>query len=91
MRLRVSEDTVTLIRGSHPVLKRRTRDALRTIIEDPGSGKPLVDELSGLHSFRLGKFRIIYALVDKDLIEVVVIGPRKRVYEETYRIISREQ
>ena len=91
MKLRVSEDTVTLIRGSHPVLKRRIREALRIIIEDPGSGKPLMDELGGLRSFRFGMFRSIYALLDKDIIEIVTIGPRTRVYEETYRIISREQ
>ena len=50
-----------------------------------------MDELSGLRSFRFGMFRIIYAVVDKDLIEIVTTGTRTRVYEETYRIISREQ
>ena len=50
-----------------------------------------MNELGGLRSFRFGMFRSIYALLDKDLIEIVTIGPRTRVYEETYRIISREQ
>ena len=60
------------------------------IIEKPTSGKPLVDELRGLRSFRLGRMRIIHAISERDRIDIVTIGPRKRVYEETYRIISRK-
>ncbi|HJN51876.1 MAG: type II toxin-antitoxin system RelE/ParE family toxin [Pseudomonadales bacterium] len=90
VRLRVSEDTTRLIRHSHPKLKRRIKRALSTIIEDPYSGKALTEELRGLRSFRMGRIRIIYAIASKKLIEIVAIGPRKPVYEETYRIISRE-
>ena len=90
MRLKVPEETAALIRHSHPTLKRRIREALRTIVEDPTSGKPLVDELQGLRSFRLGRIRIIYAIKESDSIDIVTIGPRKRIYEETYRIISRK-
>ena len=89
MRLKVPEETTALIRHSHPVLKRRIREALRTIIENPTSGKPLVDEFQGLRSFRLGRIRIVYAVKEGDRIDIVAIGPRKRVYEETYRIVSR--
>ncbi|MDD9962873.1 MAG: type II toxin-antitoxin system RelE/ParE family toxin [Gammaproteobacteria bacterium] len=90
MRLKVPEETAALIRHSHPALKRRIREALRTIVEDPTSGKPLVDELQGLRSFRLGRIRIVYAINESDSIDIVTIGPRKRIYEETYRIISRK-
>lgn len=90
LRLKASEETAALIRHAHPALKRRIRLALRTIIEDLTGGKPLAAQLHGLRSFRLGKIRIIYAVAADDVIEIVTIGPRKRVYEETYRIISRE-
>ena len=90
MKLNVPGETATLIRHSHPDLKRRTREALRTIVEDPTSGKPLVDELRGSRSFRLGKVRIVYAINEGGYIEIVAVGPRKRIYEETYRLISRK-
>ena len=89
MRLKVPEETAALIRHSHPALKRRIREALRTIVENPTSGKPLVDELRGLRSARLGRIRIVYAINESGGIDIVTIGPRKRVYEETYRIIGR--
>lgn len=44
----------------------------------------------GLRSFRLGKIRIVYAINEGGGIDVVAIGPRKRIYEETYRLISRK-
>ena len=88
MKLNVPDETAALIRHSHPDLKRRIREALRTIIEDPTSGKPLVDELRGLRSFRLGKIRIVYAINEGGYIDIVTIGPRKRIYEETYRLIN---
>lgn len=90
IRLRVSVETTNLIRHSHPVLKRRLKAALRTIIDDPMSGKALTHELQGLRSFRVGRIRVIYSVVSMTLIEIVSIGPRKSIYEETYKIISRE-
>lgn len=90
MRLKVPEETAALIRHSHPELRRRIREALRTIAEDPTVGKPLVHDLMGLRSFRLGKTRIVHAIGEGGSIDIVTIGPRRRIYEETYRLISRE-
>lgn len=60
------------------------------VAREPTSGKPLREELLGLRSFRVGKTRIIYTLADTGDIEIVAIGPRKRVYEETWRLLRRE-
>lgn len=73
-----------------PLLKRRIKEALQTILDDPYSAKALTEELKGLRSFRIGRIRIIYAITSKTVIEIVAVGPRRTVYEETYRIISRE-
>ena len=89
-RLKVTDDTRKLIRHAHPDLKRRIRVALQTILVDPSAGKSLVDDLVGLRSFRVGRTRIIYRLASKQIIEVVAIGPRKTVYEETFKLISRK-
>jgi mRNA interferase RelE/StbE len=48
-----------------------------------------MDELSGLRSLRVSSFRIIYRIKDPDRIELVAIGPRERIYEETFRLIRK--
>ena len=69
-------------------LKRKIKSALKRIIDDPIAGKSLRDELKGLKSFRLSRFRIIYRIYSKNIIEIIAIGPRKTIYEETYRMIK---
>lgn len=60
------------------------------ILETPYCGKPLKDELEGLRSLRVKRFRIIYQLnTDNKEVDIVVIGPRKTIYEETYRFIRK--
>jgi mRNA interferase RelE/StbE len=89
-KLRVPDEIAALIRSMHPDLIRKIRGSLQTILSEPFAGKALRDELSGLRSFRVSRFRIIYRISKKQLIEVVTIGPRDRIYEETFRIVSKE-
>src|SRR3972149_10482226 len=89
-RLRMPDETAELVRTLHPDLKRKIKAALQTVLNDPQSGKVLKDELEGLQSFKVGKFRVVYKTAkDKGIIEVVAIGPRKVVYEETLRFLQR--
>lgn len=74
----------------HPVLKRKVRAGLDEIVNNPGVGNPLQAELMGLQSFQIGKFRIIYRIKSK-VIEIVAIGPRRTIYEETLRLVQREE
>jgi len=90
-KLRVPDEIVALIRGCHPQLKRKIRAGLRDILIEPEAGKSLKDELEGLRSYRISRFRIIYRLSSKQIIEVVALGPRKVIYEETYKIIKKEE
>ena len=90
MKLRVPDDIATLIRGCHPLLKRKIRAGLRHIVAEPDTGKALKDELQELQSYRVGKFRIIYRCTPKHIIEIIAIGPRKSIYEETYRILRKQ-
>jgi len=90
LKLKVPVDIVALIRGCHPKLKRKIRAGLQHIAIEPESGKSLKDELEGLKSYRVSRFRIIYRIASKKIIEIVAIGPRKTIYEETYRIIKKE-
>ena len=86
----MSDETAELVRTLHPELKRKIKAALQSVLSDPLSGKVLRDELEGLQSYKVGKFRMVYKTVtDKGIIEVVAIGPRKTIYEETLRLLKK--
>lgn len=89
-KLKVPDEIVSFIRATHPQLKRKIRAALKLILANPSVGKSLRDELKGLKSFRISRFRIIYRISSNNYIEVVAVGPRKTIYEETFRIIKKE-
>ena len=88
-KLLVPENIAELIRTMHPHLKKKVKASLKIILSDPTSGKALKDELLGLRSFRVSKFRIIYRLSKKKHIEIVAVGPRERIYEETFRLLNK--
>ena len=91
-KLYVPHGVADLVRGLHPQLKKKIKAGLRLIVEEPDAGKPLRAELEGLRSLRVGRFRIVYRLATRSRnIEILAIGPRERIYEETFRLIQREQ
>ncbi|MDF1554878.1 MAG: type II toxin-antitoxin system RelE/ParE family toxin [Deferrisomatales bacterium] len=89
-RLRVPHDVAALLRGLHPTLKQKIKGALRAIQHDPRAGKPLREELSGLRSYRVSRFRIVYRIADQDTIDLIAVGPRKNIYEETFRLLQKQ-
>jgi mRNA interferase RelE/StbE len=86
--IQVSNELALFLRSLHPELKRKIKAALRIILSSPENGKALRDELAGLRSFRVSRFRIIYKVSGRT-IELVAVGPRERIYLETYRIIKK--
>lgn len=90
-RLRVSDEIAEFLRSLHPEIKRKIKAGLDIIISEPDPGKSLKDQLGGLKSFKVGRFRIIYKVGSKRTIEIVAIGPRRIVYEETYRILKKDK
>ena len=90
-RLRISDHAASILRSLHPHIKRKLRAAFQTIMTDPFVGKALTDEVIGLCSYRVSRFRIIYRLGRDKQIEIIAIGPRERIYEETYRLISKQE
>jgi len=87
--LRVPDGVASLSRGLHPAIKSKVRAALQEIVPNPTCGKSLKEELAGLRSFRLGRLRIVYRLADDRVVEIVTLGPRRTVYEDTYRLVRR--
>jgi mRNA interferase RelE/StbE len=90
-RLRVPTHVAELIRGLHPGIKRKLRAGLESLLEDPMLGKALKDELEGLRSLRVGRLRVIYRIGDDSVIDVVSVGPRRSIYEETLRLVRRKR
>lgn len=67
------------------------KDALRIkkkvdeyLVHDPvGLGKPLSSRLKGFYRYRIGSYRVIYEVREREVvIEVVKVGHRREVYEE---------
>jgi len=89
-KLKVATSIVEKLRKLHPDLKKKIRAGLEAIVSDPLSGKALKQELAGLRSFRVQRFRIIYRILTSSTLEIVAIGPRKNVYLETYRLMKNK-
>ena len=90
--LKIPDDIASLVRGLHPLIKSQIRSALQTLLENPHYGKSLKEDLQGLRSYRVKKYRIIYRVARKEKeLEIIAIGPRRNIYEETFKIISKEE
>jgi len=62
-------------------VKPRVVEALREILINPHVGVPLVGPLKGLWRVRIGKYRVIYEINEKEKLVVFHdVDLRKRVY-----------
>lgn len=93
IRFRVPAQVAQLVRGLHPDIKRKVRAAFDRLAldADADAGKALQGDLKGLRSLRVARFRVIYRAPARRVIEIVAIGPRDRIYEETLRLVSAER
>jgi mRNA interferase RelE/StbE len=89
-KIRVPHRVRELVREMHPHLKRKIKASMRIVLSNPNEGKVLKDELAGFRSFRVGRLRIIYR-IERNVVEIVAIGPRERIYEETFLILKKEE
>ena len=90
-RIRVADNSAAVLQSLHPHIKKKLRTAFQVISDNPDAGKALGEELEGLMSYRVSRFRIIYRVGPDRRIEIIVIGPRVRIYEETYRLIRKQE
>lgn len=69
---------LSIIRNRH---KEAICVAFEDMKEDPFIGKPLTRELSGRFSYKVGMFRIIYKVNEKDkIVQIITAGHRANVY-----------
>jgi len=60
-------------------------------LKDSRRGKLLRGELEGVWSVRVSRFRLVYRIGPGRQIEIVALGPRERIYEETLRLVKKDQ
>ena len=87
----VADHAASVLRTLHPDIKKKLRTAFQVIAADPYAGKALTQELDGLRSYRVSRFRIICRIKQEKQIEIIAVGPRERIYEETYRLVSKSE
>lgn len=75
---------------SRPKIKRKLRAALGLVQFDPEVGRALKEELQAVRSCRVGRLRIINRLARASVIDIPAIGPRQTIYEETFRLVTRQ-
>jgi mRNA-degrading endonuclease RelE of RelBE toxin-antitoxin system len=87
-RLIVPHALEDFLRHLSPVLKKKIRQAMEEIADDPHVGKPLTAQLEGLWSHRVGRTRIIYR-VDETAITLIDLGPRRTIYQKVALELGR--
>lgn len=65
----------------HFLLADAILDALGELERDPEAGHRLRGRLTGLRSYRVGSYRIIYQLRDSSTVRVVAIRHRGQAYD----------
>ena len=67
--------------------RRQLENGFAELSRDPYTGKSLKGELNGYWSFRVGVYRIIYVIRNKEVVvEVLRIHHRREVYEKARRL-----
>ena len=62
--------------------QKRILAILPIIADDPFVGKKLEGELSGLYSYRVWPYRVIYKIYKKQLLILIIrVGHRQRAYK----------
>ena len=73
-----------------PAIKPSVKHGIERFINHPFDGKELFDELSSFRSIAIGKYRIIYMIIEKQrLIEIYFIGHRRDVYTNFKELLEK--
>lgn len=81
-RLIISPQAKKELKKIKKVYKAAVRLAFAEIKEDFSIGKPLTRDLTGRYSYRVGIYRIIYQVNQKDrVIDILTAGHRSSIYK----------
>jgi mRNA interferase RelE/StbE len=68
------------IRKMTPETRRRLEVALDQLIDNPTTGDPLHGEWRGYWKLRMGDHRVIYSIIDMDVVEIHYVRHRRKAY-----------
>lgn len=82
-KLRFDDKVIKDLRNIDKTWQSRIVSSIKTrLAENPYLGKKLVGDLSPYYRYRIGDYRVLYEIVDKELVIIVVkIKHRKNVYK----------
>jgi mRNA-degrading endonuclease RelE of RelBE toxin-antitoxin system len=64
-KMRFTPESSRLLSKLHPENKKLIKQVLTELLQNPHTGKDLLEELSGFKSLRLKQYRIIYNINEK--------------------------
>lgn len=81
-RIKLTKQARKELKSIKKIFQEAIDATFQEIKENPFFGKPLLRELTGKFSYRVGAYRIIYKIHQQDkVITILTIGHRSRVYE----------
>ena len=81
-KVRFLKTAALAVKRLHPDIKKAAKLAVQELAENPYIGKELQHELSGYHSHRFLRYRIVYKPdTQEKIIEIFLVNHRKDVYE----------
>ena len=76
-----AERVIRRMAEREPALYQRVASALDDLGRDPYQGKPLKGELKGRYSYRVGSYRVVYLVRQRELLVLIIdIGHRRNIY-----------
>ncbi|MBI3351858.1 MAG: type II toxin-antitoxin system RelE/ParE family toxin [Nitrospirae bacterium] len=88
--VRISSSAGDVIKKLHPEIKKLIREAIESLRTAPLSGDELQGELGGYRALKPKRYRIIYkADMEKFLIEIYFLRPRRDVYENFRKLLEQ--
>ena len=87
-RIRLTPEASRLISKFHPDNKRQIKKDLQDLQKNPFGGGDLQEELFGIKSFKIKRYRILYNINEEEsFIQIYHVGHRRDVYEQFRRLL----
>jgi mRNA interferase RelE/StbE len=88
-RLKFTPEAARLFARFHPEAKKLIKSGLDDLCQSPYLGDDLQQELSGFKSYKIKRYRVLYAIdEEEEVIQVYYVGHRKDVYEQFRDLLS---
>ena len=89
LRLQFTPEAARLLAKLHPEAKKLIKSGLDELHQNPYLGDDLQEELSGFKSYKIKRYRVLYAVdEEKEVIRVYYVGQRRDVYEQFRDLLS---